>query len=105
LPEGYKMNPLAPMAYLIEGLAETGPVDRGALKRPSRIDKPAAEVEIPLSVTMPSGDDLIKLSLNYYYCREGAEGLCKTGSVAWTVPLKLSAEATSSTVRCEFDVK
>ncbi len=43
-------------------------------------------------------EDTVRVAVDYYYCRDGAEGICKMGRVVWTIPLKLSAEATTSIV-------
>jgi hypothetical protein len=39
------------------------------------------------------------VGVDYYYCREGAEGICKIGSAAWIVPLELSETEGQSAVR------
>ena len=33
------------------------------------------------------------MAVDYYYCREGSEGICKIGNAAWIVPVELSATA------------
>jgi hypothetical protein len=43
--------------------------------------------------------------MNYYYCQEGDNGLCKIGSVVWTIPVQLSADATTSTIAVPLTVK
>jgi hypothetical protein len=88
LPEGYKINPLAPMNYRLAADGD-GPVDRGALGV-KRLETPAAEFVAALPVTAADGDDTVRLSLTYYYCQEGGEGLCKVGRATWTVPLRLT---------------
>ena len=45
-----------------------------------------------------SGQETLKVSLAYYYCQEGDSGLCKAGSVVWTVPIKVAADAQTDTV-------
>ena len=89
LPSGYKINRLAPMSYQVES-GGSGPADSGARVR---LDEPAAEFEIVLPVDADSPPRTLRVGLTYYYCREGAEGLCKVGSVVWTVPVKLDPDA------------
>ncbi len=104
LPEDWKMNPLAPSLYLVEGVAAAGAVDRAALGRPVKL-KTAEEVfEIPLAVS-GEGADEIRVSMNYFYCRGGPQGICKTGSVVWTVPLSISSTAKESSVTLPLAVK
>jgi hypothetical protein len=91
LPAGYKMNPLAPLEYTVDAAGSSdGPVSRDALGKAVQIEKPAAEFDIVLPVTDATGRETIRLAVDYYYCREGAEGICKIGNAAWILPLELS---------------
>ncbi|HZL91933.1 MAG TPA: thioredoxin-like domain-containing protein [Pirellulaceae bacterium] len=90
VPEGWKINSLAPMSYWLDSTKETGPADRTKFGK-RKLDKPVAEFEVPVSVS-GTGDDEVRVSLNYYYCQGGDEGVCKTGSVVFTVPLKIAAD-------------
>jgi hypothetical protein len=106
LPKGYKINPLAPMRYYVEAVDKAGPVDRGALDKLVPLAKPVAEFDVPLPVNVTSVPrETIKVSLRYYYCQTGAEGLCKIGSVTMTVPIQLSAAATSSAVELPVQIE
>ena len=103
LPFGFKINALAPMRYFPEAVAEAGPVDRGALGKAVKVDPPAAEFEIALPAKA-SGEDTIKISLGYNYCQAGADGVCKIGSVIWTLPINISPEAEKASLPLEFEV-
>lgn len=96
LPAGWKINPLAPTSYQIDAAAPQGPIERAALGVKQKVTPPSAEFEIPLAVSANSGRDAVQVTVNYYYCQEGAEGLCKMGSVAWKMPLEISADAGES---------
>ena len=65
------------------------------------MDEPSQKLTIDVPVDSDTGSETLKVSLGYYYCREGAEGICKAASVAWTVPLEVAAdaEATSLSLR------
>jgi hypothetical protein len=63
-----------------------------------RLDKSLAKFPIELPVDATSGRDALRIGLSYYYCREGAEGLCKVGSVVWTVPLELKPDAAAMSI-------
>jgi sugar lactone lactonase YvrE/thiol-disulfide isomerase/thioredoxin len=96
LPLGWKINPQAPMRYRLEAAGENGPVAPAALGDHA-IDPPAASVTVVLPVRSP-GRDTLKLSLNYFYCQTGGEGLCKMGSVVWILPVDIRADASNSAV-------
>ena len=102
LPAGWKINPLAPMSYTLAAAQETGPVDRSALGR-QKLDKPVAAFTVQLPVS-ESGKDEITLGMNYYYCQESDEGVCKVGSVVFTVPLNVADAAKSSVVSLQHIV-
>ncbi|MEX0676498.1 MAG: thioredoxin-like domain-containing protein [Pirellulales bacterium] len=105
LPEGFKINPVAPLRYLVESSRDGGPINREALGKLTKVDKPAASFDIELPTGATTGSENLKISLAYYYCQDGSEGVCKAGSVIWNLPLVLSAEATDSAVRLPFLVR
>jgi DNA-binding beta-propeller fold protein YncE len=105
LPEGYKINSQAPMAYRLEATGKSGVVDRQSLGKLVKLDEPAAEFRIDVPLTADEGSDELKLTLTYYYCQEGGAGLCKVGTAAWNVPLKLSADGNTSSVTLDLEVK
>jgi thiol-disulfide isomerase/thioredoxin len=105
LPAGYKINPLAPLRYLVESREGKGPLDRKSLGKLVTLDKPAAAFDIELPTTAATGNEKLKVSLGYYYCQEGAEGVCKVGSVVWSMPLLVSPEASATTAPLSFKVE
>ncbi len=105
LPTGYKINALAPMRYWIEAQGTTGPLDRAALGKPQKLDHPAAAFDVRLPVKESTGSETVTLSMNYYYCQEGDSGLCKMGSVVWTIPLELAPDAPSGAAPVPLKVK
>lgn len=109
-PAGYKINPLAPLEYRVDdaGPQETnggGAIRREGFGKPVRVKPPTAEFEIRLPVNGPSGRDVVRVAVDYYYCREGSEGLCKIGSAEWIVPVELSATAETTVVRLRHRAK
>ncbi len=97
LPPGWKINTLGPMRYLVEARAENGLIDRKAIGNAVVIDKASRkanfDIELPLSAGGQAGQkDALRVSLTYFYCRDGAEGVCKFDTVAWEVPLTLVDE-------------
>jgi len=103
LPIGWKINPIAPQTYYIEATAAQGPIDRSALGQLVQSKKKAPD----FTVTLPArdqGEDTLKVTLQFFYCQEGAEGLCKVGAVTWTVPIDMQQNAKASSVRLEHRV-
>jgi len=96
LPFGWKINPLAPMKYWLKSLVPEGPIDEASLGQKA-VQTPTAVFDIPLPLT-GAGNDALQVAVEYYYCQQGGEGLCKVGNVVWTVPLRISSDAQTSTV-------
>lgn len=105
LPEGFKINPAAPMAYRIEAESAEGPVDRAAIGKKTVIEKPSATPEIEIPLTAATGADSLKVSLVYYYCQEKKEGLCLAGSVSWNIPLEISPKARQTSISLPYTVE
>jgi hypothetical protein len=76
------------------GPPATGPVDRAAIGKTIRLSAPTSSFAIELPVR-GEGEDLLDVSVTYYYCQEGGGGLCKVGSAAWTVPIEIKPTATA----------
>jgi thiol-disulfide isomerase/thioredoxin len=102
LPSGYKINPLAPMSYWLEAAGDAGPVDRAALGKKS-LPKPAAEFDASVPVK-GEGTDTVTLSMKYSYCAVADEGVCKLGSVVFTIPLTIAADSPAEAVTAQHKV-
>ena len=105
LPEGYKINPGAPMAYRLETAGKSGVVDGTLLGKWVKLEKPAAEFQIDLPLRAATGSDALNLALHYYYCQEAGAGLCKVGTVEWNLPVTIAPDADTSTAALELEVK
>jgi len=100
LPEGFKINPLAPMVYRVDPQLEAGSpaasaselVARAEIGKFVKLAKPATTFEFTLPAAANVSNDQLRIGVKYYYCREGKEGVCKAGSVVWVVPLTVAAE-------------
>jgi hypothetical protein len=101
LPEGWKINTLAPTVFYVESSAKEGPIDRTSLNVTGKNEDGKESFQIPLKVSGTSGSETLTVSMNYYYCLGGPEGECKFGSVVFTAPIKIdpAAEATSVPLR------
>jgi hypothetical protein len=68
-----------------------------------RVEEPAAEIAVAVPVT-GAGSETLELALNYYYCESSGEGLCRTGSVVWTIPVTIADDAAESTLPLFFAI-
>ena len=104
LPEGYHINPLAPQRYQVDSAApaKAGVIDRRNFGKRVRLDKPAASFAIHLPVRQAAGEDTLRVRLEFFYCRDGADGVCKAGSAEWNVPIKLDPSATEDAVTVHY---
>jgi DNA-binding beta-propeller fold protein YncE len=87
LPRGFKLNPLAKMKYLVETL----PAGKTAWSETKTLgeNKTAFNVVVPASKL--AGASGLRLSLVYYECGEGSEGICRIKSRIWEQPFKAGA--------------
>jgi thioredoxin family protein/NHL repeat-containing protein len=97
LPAGWKINPLAPMSYWLDSPRASGPADRAHFGR-VKLDRPVAEFDVPLRVG-GEGEDEVQISLAYYYCQTKDEGVCKVGSVVFTLPLRIAEGGVAEPVK------
>jgi len=97
-PLFYRVDRVAPSGEAAEAKSPAGVVRSDVLGKTTRVKTPAASFEIPLPVDPASGSDTLRVTVDYYYCREGADAICKAGSAAWLVPIKLSPDAAGATV-------
>jgi sugar lactone lactonase YvrE len=104
LPDGFKINPLAPLRYRIEAAGE-GPVDRQAIGKQVKVEPPSAEFDIIVPLAQTAGSDVLEVAVNYYYCQEGAEGVCKAARAVWRVPVDLDAAAEATSVELKVQAE
>lgn len=90
LPAAWKVNELAPQRYWI---TETGDADQipGDAEGMKEVERPSDEILVTLPVKGESGATTVEILLPYFYC-EKAGGLCKVGTVQWSLPLKWSGD-------------
>jgi len=96
LPKGYKVNPDAPMPYLVET-----PDQPGVLNFPAsgqRLTPPAKsfKVKVPLAKAPLPGESIpLKVSVSAFICSE-ASSLCRIKSFVWNVPVKFESGGESA---------
>ena len=92
LPPGWKLNPNAPMSYVVHTEGKSGPVDRAASGNRIPLESPAISFPISLPVT-GSGMDKLTIATTFYYCQDSGIGLCKVTSPIWAVPVQVENDA------------
>jgi hypothetical protein len=102
LPPDHKVNDMGPVRYWLESSDAEGPIDRAALDTLGVLPGHELPFEIRVPVIAAEGEQQLKLCLEFLYCTVG-DGLCKIGSVAWSVPLRLSSSAAAQSVQLEFE--
>jgi thiol-disulfide isomerase/thioredoxin/DNA-binding beta-propeller fold protein YncE len=106
LPKGWHINDLTDYVYLIEAEGDKGPVDRKKIGEVGKNNEAKPTFTIPLDIVKDqAGKDSIKVSLNYYYCQDGENGVCKPGAVIWTLPLKIDDKAKESSVTLPYKIE
>lgn len=103
LPKGYKLNPLVPQTWKLR--IDAGGDDKlAAVAGPAhRVSPPVETLELILPVDKSQGEATIFLQVQFFYCKEGKDGVCKVGSGAWKLPLKWGVDAPQD--RLDFEVE
>ncbi len=95
LPKGAKLSPAAPVQYLIEAISATGP----GYEQTGSHDKCKSSFEINVPIEKLAGANSLKVSLVFFFCEEGGEGLCRIKSQIWEIPLRVEADAKDRTIQ------
>ena len=99
LPEGFKLNKLAPLTYRLsaDGDQDLIAAEQLDTRNDAEARESAVRIRVPLAKT--AGKATLDLALNYGYCRDGEGGLCKIGTARWRVPVEVSPEGPQRAVR------
>ena len=90
LPLGFKINPDVPIRYLVQSDTDSGVVNLDRFKTLQTQSQPDNPFDIRLPLSANSGKETLRISMTYYYCREGGEGFCHIKSAIWTIPVQVS---------------
>ncbi len=104
LPEGYHLNPLAPLSYQVKKIDGSG-VAFSAGNQKTLIKDPKLPITIPFKSPPHDGKASVELAMTVYYCRTDNQGLCYIKSLDLTQPIDVTASASSTTVPVEVDLK
>ena len=101
VPDGYKLNKLAPLTYRVNAAEEQPLVARDELGQRNAIEPPeeghVVKFDVPLAAR--TGKAELKVTLSFGYCRDGSGGLCKLGTLAWLVPVEVTSDAKQNMIR------
>jgi DNA-binding beta-propeller fold protein YncE len=101
LPAGYHLNPNAPHRYKLTAdggdgrLALGGAVAGASTDAAQSVVKTSKELRLPLRLPLRAlspGASQLRLRLTLYYCREDDTGTCRIKTLAWRVPVELTAD-------------
>ncbi|TXT27928.1 MAG: NHL repeat containing protein [Planctomycetota bacterium] len=100
-PKGYKLNQLAKVTYKLESAGEQKliPAEQFKGRQTAEVKDDVATASIPLAAK--EGEAKLVLLLSFSYCRDGVGGLCKLKTSKWNIPIKVSADGKSSTIKLE----
>ena len=99
IPSGFKLNPEAPLIYLVEAPDNSDALGAAVSRTGERIDSPMTSfaIKVPLATPANAGESLtLKLSMSVFICKEGAAGYCTVNNFVWTVPVKFADGAETS---------
>ena len=105
LPFGWKINKAAPMTYWIDAASGGELLAAEALGKLHSIDKPGENFEIVLPAKSTEGKASLNIGLQFYYCRDGAEGVCKEQTSRFTLPIEIDANAPSDAGKPALEIK
>jgi DNA-binding beta-propeller fold protein YncE len=96
IPEGYKLNDLAPLRAKLVANGKQSLIAEENLGRSikGKADGTTANFAVPLAAATGSAN--LQLSVTYSFCRGGVGGLCKLHTSRWTLPVAIAADGASS---------
>ena len=104
LPEGYHLNPSAPQRYQLdvaEGPQHVSIVsnqETGIAWRDKTLNVVRKGLKLPLRLSLRTGEagaSELRVRLSLFYCREDNTGTCRIKTLAWRVPVEVTADASA----------
>lgn len=103
LPNGYHLNPSAPLRYLLSIEKGTENFNFGSDEASAKqqvLSGSARELRLPLRLpfrALAPGEAQLRLQLTVVYCRKDNTGTCFIRTLVWRVPVKITTEAGAMT--------
>lgn len=103
IPEGYKLNELAPLRAKIIATGSQSLIAEEHLGTSikGKADRTTAIFAIPLVAS--EGSAQLQLSVTYSFCRGGVGGLCKLHTSRWSIPIEVAADG-AATIKLQTDL-
>jgi thiol-disulfide isomerase/thioredoxin len=101
LPDGYKLNKLAPATFRVASSGGQPLLAAGDLNERHEIEIPdeGTSLKFGLPLAAKSGKADLKVTVSYGYCRAGTGGLCKLGTLTWMVPIEIAADGGNGSIK------
>jgi thiol-disulfide isomerase/thioredoxin len=99
LPEGYKLNKLAPVSYrlTVDDGQQLIADDNLNARTEAKAGDAAATIEIPLAARV--GTAVLHLAVTYPFCRDGVGGLCKIDTAYYHIPVNVGTAGTADRIK------
>ena len=97
LPEGFKLNDVAPSSISFESEGEI------SLSEMASVDLTGAEFPLELVVEFAPGSGLLTAELNLYYCEEDQESLCFYEPVQFQIPVQIGSKG-EDTIKLNYSL-
>ena len=103
IPEGYKLNELAPLRAKLVADGKQSLIAEENLGKSikGKADGTTAIFAVPLAAT--EGSAQLQLSVTYSFCRGGVGGLCKLHTSRWSLPITV-ADDVAATIKLKTDL-
>ncbi len=104
VPDGYKLNDLAPVTWEVfaDGEQAIIPADALAQRDEASVVDHTAKFDIPM--TGAEGMATVLIRVGYGYCGKEENALCRLATATWRVPITVAADSTASSFDLEFPV-
>jgi len=104
VPDGYKLNDLAPVTWEVfaDGEQAIIPTDALAQRDEASVADHTASFDIPM--TGAEGGITVLIHVGYGYCGTEENALCRLATATWRVPITVAADATANSFDLEFPV-
>ncbi len=104
LPEGYHLNPLAPLSYHVKKIDGDGVAFANGSQR-TLIKGAKLPITIPFKSLARDGHSTVELAMTVYYCRTDNQGLCYIKSLDLMQPIDVAASSSETSVPIKVELK
>ena len=104
LPEGYHLNPLAPLSYQVKKIDGDGVAFANGNQK-TLIQGAKLPITIPFKSLGHESRSTVELAMTVYYCRTDNQGLCYIKSLDLTQPIEVAASSSETTIPIKVELK